>query len=293
MNRIVPLAAAALMIGACSHGDEVDRLRTEISRQDLALQQSQQQWQADAEALRAEIRALRARLGEVATGDPSRPISEIVGELSRRVETAEKARPGDVEARVAAMEARLEAVGKKADQPAGSVSEDRVREMIAEGVAAQKTASQPTKNFAQVMSRLQVSDAEKEAIRQSIVDCKKAQLELLETPTADGRIFAEEVIDAFIRIQDGKSSQADISKLFMEIAGTKLPGDAQNRTYLQVIEEAKKANRENISKLLTKEDQDKLTQAHADWSEFELGEGDPWGALFMQRMEKYQKQKEG
>jgi chaperonin cofactor prefoldin len=292
MNRIVPMIAlAVLAMAGCSQNDDVARLRAEIARQDIALQAEAAKWESERDALKREIAAMRARLGEVAEADPSRPLAEVIGELVKRVDAVEKSGESGMASRVSAVEAKVEATDKKAEEAKAETGQ--LRQEMKEAWAAERVVATPNKNFAQAIARLKISEAEKEAIRQSIVDCKKAQLELLETPTADGRIFAEEVIDAFIRVQDGKASQADIGKLFMEIAGTKVPGDAQTRTYLQVIEEAKKANRENISKLLTKEDQDKLTQAHADWSEFELGEGDPWGALFMQRMEKYQKQKEG
>ena len=70
------------------------------------------------------------------------------------------------------------------------------------------------------------------------------------------------------------------------------PGDAEGRTYMETINAIKKKNREAIGRILTPEQQAALTRAHADWTDFEVGEGDPWGPLYLKRLEEYQKRKE-
>lgn len=300
MKRLIPICGMTLLLAACGNSDELDRLRSDLNQQKLAAAESTQRRESDRDALKAEIAQLRARLGEIGKGDPSRPLSATINDLSERLAKVEQPGDGNEGARLAAVEKKLDEVEKEAVEAAKAeiasgakpVTEERVRQIMAEKIAEQQVDANPTKKFTDAIGRLKISEAEKEALKQSIVDCKKAQLELLETPTPDGRVFAEELIDAFIKVQDNKATQADLTKLFIDITGTKVPGDAQGRTYLQIIEEAKKKNRDNIGKLLTPEDQAKLTRAHADWSEFELGEGDPWGALYMERMEKYQKAKE-
>jgi hypothetical protein len=117
-------------------------------------------------------------------------------------------------------------------------------------------------------------------------------LETLEVPTADGRVLAEELIDVFIRVANGEAKETDAHAVFLELAGQKIPGDIEGRTYMEAINAIKARNREDISRILSPQDQRKLTAAHEDWSDFEVGEGDPWGALYMERLQKYQQEKE-
>jgi len=285
MKNSLIVLAAALALAACGKDPELATLRAELARQDAEFRLAQSRWEAERERMDADIAQLRGDLARVGKVDPSRPLAEVVGELSRRVAGLEVKPEPDVQARVAAIEAKLES----AREAGGGLTEDRVKEMMAEKLAAEVAAAQPTKDFVQVLTRLSASEAEKEALKRSIVECKKLQLDLLQTPTEDGRVFAEEIVDAFIRVQDAVYTQADLTKLFVEIAGTKVPRDAQGRTYLQVIEEAKQKNRDRIGRLLSPQDQTRLSQAHADWSEFELGEADPWRDLFLQRFEEYER----
>lgn len=303
MNRLALLAAPALlalpMLGGCNqNATELERLNTEVARQKTAQAESEARWEGERDALRKDINDLRARIGDGKDGQLVRPLGESVSELDRRMSELEKSGAGKLDERMAALEGKVEAVRKEAVEAAKAgdgattgMTREQLDAYMKKKAEEDALLNQPTKDLKAALDRLQISDAEKEQVRQSVLECKKAQLELLETPTADGRIFAEELIDTFIRIQDGKATQADVGKLFLEIVATKVPGDAQGRTYVQVIEEYKQKNKDNIGKLLTPEDQARLSRAHADWSEFEVGEGDPFGALYLERMQKYQQNK--
>ncbi|MBE7492013.1 MAG: hypothetical protein HS108_09710 [Planctomycetes bacterium] len=301
-HAIAPLLLAALPFAAgCGQNTaEIERLNSELARQKTAQAEAQTRWENERDALRRDLNDLRSRVGEAQAGRPDRPLGESVSDLDRRMAKLEQGGGGKLDERVAALEGKIDGVRKEAVEAAkveaakagtGATTGMTKAELDAymdKKAAEAAEANKPTKNLAEVLARLSISDAEKEQLRQSVLDCKKAQLELLETPTADGRVFAEELIDTFIKIQDGKATQADVTKLFLEIVATKVPGDPQGRTYVQIIEEHKQKNRDNITKLLSPDDQKKLTAAHADWSEFEVGDGDPWGALYLERMQKYQ-----
>lgn len=305
MNRLTLLAVPALLAlplvtGCNQNASEIDRLNTELSRQKTLQADAEARWEADRDALRKDLNDLRKKVGQGKDGVDGRPLDESVQDMERRLAAMEKDGGGKLDERVAVLEGKVEGVRKEAVEAAKAeagkmggtaapgMTQAELDAYMEKKAAEAAEANKPTKNLAEVMARLSISDAEREQIRQSIIDCKKAQLELLETPTADGRNFAEELIDVIIKSQDGKANQTDVTKLFLEITSTKVPGDAQGRTYLQVIEEAKQRNRDAISKVLSPEDQKKLTNAHADWSEFEIGEGDPFGALYMERLQKYQ-----
>ncbi|MBK9975677.1 MAG: hypothetical protein IPP14_12970 [Planctomycetes bacterium] len=298
---LISATAALLLAGGCSpNTEETDRLRGDLAKQKAEVAESRAAWESERDKLKGELAELRGRIGE---SKPDHPLGQTVEDLQKRVDKFEKSGDSKTGERLTALEKSVETVKKEAVDAAkaeaaktatGSttgMTKEELDAYMTKKAAEDAEANKETKNLADALSRLNISDAEKEAIRQSVIDCKKAQLELLETPTADGRIFAEELIDTFIKIQDGKATQADVGKLFMELVATKVPGDVQGRTYVQAIEEYKQRNKDSIGKLLTPEDQKKLSRAHPDWSEFEVGEGDPFGALYMERMQKYQKSK--
>lgn len=144
-----------------------------------------------------------------------------------------------------------------------------------------------TKNFDEAMVQLDISEAEKSAIRDLIKKCKKAQVETLEVPTKDKRVMAEELIDVFIKMQDDpEKAQKEFQDLFTYLSTEKVPGDEKGRTYVQVIEAHKKVMRDGIQKILSTPDQQRLTAIHADWAEFELGEDDPFTILYISRLNK-------
>lgn len=144
-----------------------------------------------------------------------------------------------------------------------------------------------TKNFDEAMVQLDISEAEKQSVRDAVLKCKKAQVETLEVPTKDKRNLAEELIDTFIKAQDNPDkAEGEIQKLFIFMSTEKVPGDEKNRTYVQVIEDHKKVMRAAIQKVLSPTDQQRLTIIHADWAEFELGEDDPFTILYIARMNK-------
>ena len=284
---------AALLTGCQNNTEEVDKLRADLVAQQKRFDESSNKWATERDTMRAEIDALKAQMGTLeGEGDtPAKPVAEQIKDLEARIE--ESKNDPDLTAKVDALgkkidEVRDEAVEAARAEAAKAGGGEIDETALAEALAKQQAANAPTKNLSQALDRLQISDAEKEQIKQYIIDSKKQILETLEVPTEDGRVFAEELIDGFIKVQNGDMKETDIHKLFMELGSKPIPGDIQGRTYMDAINDIKARNKEDIGRMLSKEDQKKLTAAHEDWTDFEVGDGDPWGALYMERLEKYQ-----
>ncbi len=296
MNRMLPLAGAALFLvaGCNDQGDEIARVRAEQQMQRTRLDENEQRWAAERKQLQDEIAALRAQLGQ-AGPDEAKPLQQRLAELE-----AKAAGDASLDKKVADIEARLDGVKEEAVAAAreeaakggGMVDEERVAELAAKKLAAEQANNTPTKNLKQALARLDISQAEQELVRQEIISAKKGILETLEVPTATGRNLAVELIDKMLAVQNGDAEQSDLMGIFGDLATLKVPGDASGRTYMDAINAIKKKNRETIGRILTPEDQNKLTRAHEDWTDFEVGEGDPWGALYLERLEAYQKRKD-
>ncbi len=196
-----------------------------------------------------------------------------------------EAQAKDDGSRVAELEKEVAALKKKLAE-----LEARLAKLEKGASTAEVTA---TKNFEEAMVQLDISDAEKSAIRDSILKCKKSMVETLEVPTAGGRIPAEEVIDCLVKMQDQEAGAAEeFQKLILFLSTEKVPGDEKKRSYVQAIEDYKKLNRETIAKILSPSDRKRLDACHADWSEFELGEDDPFTQLYLARVNKTARKKD-
>lgn len=291
------LLAMALPLAALGCGDqrEMEALRAELARTKTELSDAREEARLDQTRLQERLARLEARLGrEGAAGERSvqEELSALKAELAKAASGEEKAA---LEKRIAAVETRVESVKTEAmdearkGQGGGAVDEQRIAEMAAKKLAEEQAANAPTKNFDQAIARLSASEAEKQAVKDEILKSKKEILELLEVPTAEGRNFGEEVIDAFIASQMGaEGAQARLLNLFADLANTRVPGDADNRSYAQALEDIKKKNRQTIGRILSPDDQKKLDRAHADWTDFEGLEGDPFTDFYLQRLKKYQ-----
>ena len=283
----------ALLTGCQDNSAEVDKLRADLVAQQTRFDDASNEWASERDTMRAEIDELKAQMGTLeAEGDePAKPVAEQIKDLETRLEEA--GQNPDLAAKVDALGKKIDNVRDEAVEAAraeatkagaGEIDE----EALAAALAKQQAENAPTKNLNQALDRLELSKAEKEQIKQYIIDSKKQILETLEVPTEDGRVFAEELIDGFIKVQNGEWKETDIHALFIELGSKPIPGDIQGRTYMAAIEDIKARNKEDISRMLSEGDQKKLTAAHEDWTDFEVGDGDPWGELYMERLEKHQ-----
>ena len=303
MRRLIPalLAVACLsfLAGCADHSDEIDELKGLIATQQTELDSVREDFETETDKLRKEIERLRAQLGDTPEGAEAVSLAERLKVLQERLAEVEKGSEaeGELAAEVAALKKKFESVKTEAIKAAelvaaktvGNLDEERLAELIAEKTAEAAVRNAPTKDLATALGRLEISDAEKDAIRTHVIDAKRERLELLEIETADGRVFAEEVIDIFIGPGEQADKHGKIIKIFMELMTTKVPGDAQDRTYAEALEEIKRNNRENIGRILSDEDRRTLSNAHEDWTEFEVGGDDPWGELAAERMDKMKK----
>lgn len=295
MRKLLLLVAfAPLALTGCQDNSEVDSLKSQLAHTKQDLVEAREEARADKAALQARLDELERRLGRTSTEANAPTLREEIEALKVKAAAAkhEGAADPELEKRIAAMEEKVNKVEGKVDNANAEVS--KVKEETAatkKEVADAKNATTQTKDFNQAIARLDISEAEKQAIKDEIVKSKKEMLELLEVPTADGRHFGEELIDTFIKAQmSGENKQAEIMGIFADLSQTKVPGDAQGRTYVQMINEVKKRNRDSIGRILKPEDQKKLDAAHADWTDFEGIEGDPFGELYMARLKKYQEE---
>lgn len=295
MRQALMLALLPLALGGCQDNTETDKLRTQLVATRAELAEAREKADADRAELHARIARLEARLGRPSAESTQPTLREELDALKSELAKAKDPETqAALEQRIAAVEGRVEKVKEEALEEArnasptgGGVAYDEAK--IAEMAAKKLAEEQPTKNFNDAINRLNLSDADKQAVKDEILRSKKEMLELLEVPTADGRRFGEELIDTFIAAQmSGENAQPQILKLFSDLNSTKVPGDAQGRTYVEVINEIKKRNRESIGRILKPDDQKKLDKAHGDWTDFEGIEGDPFGALYMQRLKVWQ-----
>ena len=302
MNKLIPAAAlAVLLVAGCKDNtQEVEKLRSDLVAQQKQFDEANDRWASERDLMRAELEALKAKLGTLNETD-AKPVSERIKELESRMTGVESNPNDDLAAKVDALDKKVSGVREEAVEAAkieaakaaaGDVDEEAIAALMAKKLAEEQAANAPTKDLAAALDRLNISDAEKQAIKQNIIETKKGILEALEVPTETGRVFAEELIDQFVKIQNGDAKEGDLTALFLELNSTKIPGDIEGRTYVQVIEALKTRNKEDIGRILGPEDQKKLTAAHADWSDFDIGDGDPWGALYMERLQKYQAEKD-
>lgn len=264
MKALLPLGGllcAALLVGCQDNSQEVSKLRADLTAEQKRFDEASNTWASERDAMRADIAALKAQLGTL-DADSARPMADRIKELETRVEEGNKPDP-ELAAKVDALSKQIEGVKQEAVEAArveaakaagGEMDEAKIAELMAKKLAEEQAANAPTKNLQQALDRLDVSQAEKDQIRQSIIDAKKQILEALEVPTEDGRVLAEELIDTFIN-------------------------------------GVKARNKEEIGRILSPEDQKKLTAAHEDWTDFEVGDDDPWGALYLERVQKLQKDK--
>lgn len=293
MNRLLPvgLLAAAMFLGACQDSTEIDKLRSDMVAQRSESDALAKQRDEEVVAMKRRIAELEGRLGGLQDGDNARPVSEQLAAMEAQLTEIKSAGASDSDARIEALEKRITdmkqevveaAVAEAMKAGAGEVDPEK----LAAALAKEQAANAPTKDLAQALERLQISQSEKELIRQHIIDAKSQILETLEIPSADGRVYAEELIDVFIKVSQGKATEADAHKLFGELMTKKVPGDIHDRTYMEAINAIKEENKGHIGRILSAEDQKKLTAAHGDWTDFEVGDGDPWGALYMERLQK-------
>jgi chromosome segregation ATPase len=300
MKALIPLGGmlcAALLCGCQDNAQEVSKLRADLTAEQKRFDEASNTWASERDAMRADIAALKAQLGTLDTASAT-PMAERIKELETRVDAGAKPDP-ELAAKVEALSRQIDGVRQEAVEAAkleaakaatGEMDEEKIAALMAKKLAEEQAANAPTKNLGQALDRLDISQAEREQIRQSIIDAKKQILEALEVPTEDGRVMAEELIDAFIKIQNGDAQMTDVHKVVGELAAKKVPGDIEGRTYLDVINGVKARNKEEIGRILSPEDQKKLSAAHEDWTDFEVGDDDPWGALYLERIQKYQKE---
>ncbi len=281
MKPTLLLALCCVVLAACGNNDEqLARIQGELAAQAARVEESERRQLLDRKQLLDELAALRRQLEQSQpAGQPQRAQASETDQLAKCLTAIDQKLDAILEQAVAA--AREEA----ARVAAPAIDNDAVAEMAATKLAADQAANAPTKNLEQAFERLTAGDADKQRVRAAIIDAKRRILETLEMPTADGRVLAVELVDAIIAQHSGTGTQAELQRLFGTLATTKLPGDASGRTYLEVINDIKHANREAIGTILSEEDRRKLKRAHEDWTDFEVGEDDPWAALYLQRLE--------
>ncbi|MBP9893030.1 MAG: hypothetical protein KBG84_14100 [Planctomycetes bacterium] len=297
MRKALLAALLPLALAGCQDNSEVDNLRSQLAKTKQELAEAREESRNDKSELQSRIARLESRLGKSSTESGQPTLREELDALKAELKQAkDPEQQAALEKRIAAVEGRVDKVKDEAVEearknlPASSTAamdEDKIAELAAKKIAD----AQPTKDFNQAINRLNVSEAEKQAVKDEIIKSKKEMLELLEVPTTDGRRFGEEIIDIFIKgAATGEKQDGAFMNVLADLNNTKVPGDSQGRTYFQMIEDIKKRNRESVGRILKPEDQSKLDAAHKDWTDFDGIEGDPFTDLYLQRLKKYQEE---
>jgi hypothetical protein len=294
MNRIAPCCALAVLLmlgaGCADHSQDIQQLETQVAAQRRQLDTAEERWDSERQELRRQIHALRAMLGD-SNADDAGPLAERLARLEAEAASMPDGEDADdVFARIRGLEDRLAEIRDEAvtaaREEAREEARKQAREATDERFEERVANTQPTKDLAAALERLNISEAERDLIRNEVIDAKRAMLELLDTPTPDGRNLAHEILDSIILASMGQGEPPNFAKLLGDLSRHNVPGDAEGRSYLEVMEAIKQRNREAIGRILTPEDQKKLDQAHNDWTEFEVGDDDPWGPLYLERFEK-------
>lgn len=301
----LPFAAAGLaafgLSGCKDHGAEIRALQDDLVAAREALEESDAARNRLRADTNARIEALQDRLESLALHPlQAREVETLRAEVAElKAEGVTSVLPA-IEKRFAEVEARVDRVkGDAAASAAAKVAEMRPRAddraiaaAVERALQEREKYSKPTKNFDEAFGRLNISDAEKLQLREEVKKTKKEMLELLETPMTSGRIPAEEVIDTILRVSAKDDGAHDrFAKLLRDLSTEIVPGDPRGRTYVAAIEEIKKTGREAMARMLSAEDQRRLDAAHKDWSEFEIGPDDPWGPIYAERLDKYNREK--
>ncbi|MCZ7605479.1 MAG: hypothetical protein M5U25_05275 [Planctomycetota bacterium] len=212
MKTWIPLGGllcAALLCGCQDNSHEISKLQADLAAERKRFDAASDTWASERDAMRADIAALKAQLGTLDT-ESAAPMAERIKELETRVDAGGKPDP-ELAARVEALGKKVENLKDEAVEAArmeaakaasGEMDEEKIAALMAKKLAEEQAANAPTKNLQQALDRLDVSQAEKDQIRQSIIDAKQQILEALEVPTEDGRVLAEELIDTFIKIPE-------------------------------------------------------------------------------------------
>jgi len=184
--------------------------------------------------------------------------------------------PVELETRLRAMEERMDTTSNALREVAGTAGR-------AEEIAKQANPKKD-KNFLAIAAELKLSEPQANAVKHELLTSKKALLDLLSTPTASGRNFANEVVDAFIDVaakREGAEMRAQ--KILADLATEKIPGDG--RTYVQAAEALKTDANTRVGRHLDSDQRDKYMAGWGtDPTGVEFGEEDPFTPLYLERV---------
>ncbi|MHC5020060.1 MAG: hypothetical protein ACYTGX_08110 [Planctomycetota bacterium] len=259
-----------------------------------------------------ENQQLRVQLEErklIPTGDDG----DLAVALAPQERGALEALPSEVEQRLRAVEARVEAVDKglavqeqevaaaKAEArraadgvvpaagPGGGVdvskgggaTAEQIRAMIKKQVEAEveagKVKDREKPSLGAVAAHLKLSDVQKSEVERAVLEGKQAVFDTLSIPTKDGTVFTEELTDTIVSmVTEGEmEGGAKFMKLFVRMNAEKIPGT--DETYVQRMNTIKAGVTQQIQRDLTPEqfaEYEKMRVAQ-DPTEMKVA-GDPW-----------------
>lgn len=300
------LAATLLVFTACADDSRIKSLEVKFEDSSAANEKRDAENKKAIDDLRIEILAKLEKLSIAANttlgpdGKPvaggikleeNRPASALTPELTAKLADeiagllelrgqggAGAANAAEVEGRLRDIEAKIDQASATAREAAGTAAE-------AKETAKQGGAAQLNKKFGALAAELGLEGPQAEAVRKELLSGRQASIDLLKTPTASGRVFANELVDAFIDIgAKREGAELRLQKLFGELSTEKIPG--QDKTYMAASEDLKRSVNDRVTPMLDAEQKKKYMAAWGtDSTSVEFETDDPWTALYLERVQ--------
>ncbi len=176
-------------------------------------------------------------------------------------------------------EAQAELAPNAADS---AESVERVKELVDEAVekkAKQFRAMANKKPSIDVFAEtLELTDEQRAATEQEVLRGQRDIRSLLETPTEDGTIFLDELVEVIATgMAKPKEAQAGMMKLFGRLMNERVPGT--NETYAARAEAVKQSVRRSFQRTWSEAQYERFKAWRMDPTEVQGIEGSPWQDL--------------
>jgi len=233
------------------------------------------------EALEHRIEALEDRIAELTSGpaaaDPAAHPTERQEDPVERTlaDAAAQPPPETIAPLVMARLQHVERAVAETDRTLSTTIEERVEEAVDEKISKlelKQNLKPPLADFAEV---LELDESQQGAVEDVIWLGQDSVRAILETPTADGSVLVDGLVEA---LAYGKVGHPEAGRIFMEWVGqvmnTQIPGS--DDTYGWRIEAAKKDVREALRRELTEEQYAEFERWNVDPTEVQEIQDSPW-----------------
>lgn len=279
-----------LMLTGCAQEYDASALETKLTTLESELAAAEDARRAQdkqIDDLRAELNALK-RQGDssaealASVKDRSTALQDQLAAAQTSIDAMQKATE-DLELsseEATKLASRIEAVRNevvKLKEDVQGVSEK------ADMAARNAGNSEKQKGFNTVAEQLELDEEQREVFKESLTDAKQRLVEVLQVPTASGRVFLDDIFDAFIDAQGGGDPTERFTEIFTAMAEAQYPGDSLS--YAELIGEANEQFKADLRDSLRPDQYAKFEEQWGDNpTEIELPEQDPVITRIIERM---------